>query len=647
MYGSDMFVLPPGFVTVRDAYETLGSGKLCNVIAVVVYSRAPVKTVKDWTVEITLSDHSGFPGLGAPFRFFHAVEDRLPPFGTGCENGDVVIIRNMKVLNFKGALGLTNKQTEWAVISGSELLASTDENFDDVPIVRSTGSKPGHPNVAELLYGKQIREVIDPSTIQRPAPRSALEVANTITAVGGVAPKPKNKFSLVKDITPPTYGEKIFKDLFGEVRRIFKTDSRMSIYITDYTSHDLLYNYIFGDDDEGPDGDRFGYVKDAAKTWPGPHGKKTILVTLWDAHAVFAHKELCEGQYVHLRNVHLTMDKNGGMLEGHCRGDKWNMERINVTIVKPVEADSNEYLRELLRRKRATEIAEGAKFVRDPSNMKRRAEVMLDITNDQTVNSNTARNKKRQGKKSKRNPKGANITEDSDCHEPKPRPEKRAVFSANTEVRILKVEVPCKSISQIIDPRILARKTPKGNVFFLPFQNCRYKSQVRVVDFSPNNLADFAVPSRDSHYGMLSDQDDSDSEVDMMHLNDRDVRWKWRFFLVVEDASRASNQQPARMELLVFDDEGEYLLNMHPCNLRKDPRALTQLKEKLFVLWGDLQELKEEASISQKVPERKLHSRPFECLISEYGIEARDEHGIKKDNGEYERVFHLSGTTIK
>ena len=184
-------------------------------------------------------------------------------------------------------------------------------------------------------------------------------------------------------------------------------------------------------------------------------------------------------------------------------------------------------------------------------------------------------------------------------------------------------------------------------MFFLPFQNCRYKSQVRVVDFFPNNLADFAVPSRDSHYGMLSDQDDSDSEVDMMHLNDRDVRWKWRFFLVVEDASRASDQQPARMELLVFDDEGEYLLNMHPCNLRKNPQALTQLKEKLFVLWGDLQELKEEASMSQKVPERKLHSRPFECLISEYGIEARDEHGIKKDNGEYERVFHLSGTTIK
>ena len=212
---------------------------------------------------------------------------------------------------------------------------------------------------------------------------------------------------------------------------------------------------------------------------------------------------------------------------------------------------------------------------------------------------------------------------------------------------MLKVEIPCKSIYQIIDPRILARKTSKGNAFFLPFQNCRYKSQVRVVDFFPNDLADFAVPSRDSHYDMLSDQDDSDSEVDMTQLNDRDVRWKWRFFLVVEDASRAPDQQPARMELLVFDDEGEYLLNMDPCNLRKNPKALARLKEKLFVLWGDLQELKEEATLSQDIRDLKPHARPFECLISEYGIEARDENGIKKDNGEYERVFHLSGTTIK
>ena len=642
-----MFVLPPGFVTVRDAYETVGSGKLCDVIAVVVYSRAPVKTVKDWTVEITLSDHSGFPGLGAPFRFFHAIEDRLPPFGTRCENGDVVIIRNMKVGNFKGTLGLTNRQTEWAIISASELLATTDDNFDNVPIVRSTGSKPGLPTVAELIYAKQIREVIDSSTIQGPAPRSALEIANTMTAVGGIAPKPKNKFSLIKDITPPTHGEKIFKDLFGEVRRVYKTDSRISIYITDYTSHELLYNYISGDDDEGPDGDHFGYVKDATKKWPGPHGKKTIMVTLWDAHAVFAHKELRDGQYVHLKNVHLTMDKNGALLEGHCRGDKWNMERVNVTIVKPVEAGSNEILRDLLRRKRATEAVEGAKFARDPSNMKRKAEAMLDIANDQKVTSNTTRNKKRQGKKSKRNPKGADVTEYSDCNETKPRSEKSTVFSANTEVRMLKVEIPCKSIYQIIDPRILARKTSKGNAFFLPFQNCRYKSQVRVVDFFPNDLADFAVPSRDSHYDMLSDQDDSDSEVDMTQLNDRDVRWKWRFFLVVEDASRAPDQQPARMELLVFDDEGEYLLNMDPCNLRKNPKALARLKEKLFVLWGDLQELKEEASLSQDIRDLKPHARPFECLISEYGIEARDENGIKKDNGEYERVFHLSGTTIK
>lgn len=642
-----MFTLPPGFITVRDAYETVGSDKNCNVIAVVTDCLAPAKSAKDWMAKISLSDYSGYPGVGAPFSFFNSVEQKVPPFGSKCENGDVVVLRNMKVMDFRGIKGLTNFSTEWAVINGHSLVASANDKLDRVAITRSTNSRPGHPTTAELLYAKEILEAIDPSTIQGPAPRTALEIGNIMTAAGGTVPKPKNKFSLVKDIMPPAHGDKVFKDLFGEVRRIYKTDSRMSIYITDYTSHELLYDYKFGLDDEGPDGDRFAYVQNTTKIWPGPHGKKTILITLWDAHAAFAHKELREGNYALLKNVNLTMDKNGSLLEGHCRGDKMNMEKVNVTIVKPVEANSNEHLRELLRRKLAVEKVEGPKFTRDPTNLKRRAEAMSEALNEDTVGGHVARNKKRREKRRKGNPKGAEITEESDGNGSKPRSETRALVPADTGVRVLNVDVPYKPVYQILDPEILARRTTKGNTFYLPFQNCRYKSQVRVVDFFPNDLADFAAPYRESDYEMLSDRDESDSEVDMTQLNDHDVRWKWRFVLVVEGASRPPSQQASRMELLVSDQEGDYLLNMQACDLRKNPCEVARIKEKLFVLWGDLQELKEEASTSQEAEEFKPRARPFECLIAEYGIEARDDDGLKKDNGEHERVFHLWGTTIK
>jgi protection-of-telomeres protein 1 len=641
-----MFTLPPDFMTVRDAFDTLGTDKLCNVIAVVTDSLAPVKSARDWMTKITIADHSGYPGIGATFNFYNASEQNLPPFGSKCDNGDVVLLRNMKVKDMRGVRGLTNHSTEWAVINGHSLLANLNDQFDDVDITRSKNSRSGFPTRVELLYAKELLENIDTNIIQGPAARTALEIANTMIAAGGTAPKPKNKFSLVKDLMPPVQGDKVFKDLVCEVRRIYKTDSRISIYVTDYTTHKMLYEYIVGTDDEGPDGDQFAYVQNTSKTWPGPHGKKTIQITLWDAHARFAHKSLDEGNYVLLKNVQITMDKNGSCLEGHCRGDKMNVERVNVAIIKPVEAGSNEQLRELLKRKRVVEKAEGQKFAHHPANLKRRAEAILEAATEEAVRGNLARNKRKRGKK-RQNQKAVVTSGESDEHGSKSKSEPDAVFSANAGVRILKVEIPCKPIRQILDPEILARRTAKGNIFHLPFQNCRYKSLVRVVDFFPNNLADFAAPYRESDYEHLPDREDSDSEdIDLSQLTNVDVHWKWRFFLVVEDASHAPAQQPARMELLVSDQEGDYLLQTEACNLRKNSTALERIKESLFVLWGDLQELKEEASGSQEAAGFKPRARPFECIIAEYGIEARDEDGLKRDNGGHERVFHMCGTTV-
>ena len=53
-------------------------------------------------------------------------------------------------------------------------------------------------------------------------------------------------------------------------------------------------------------------------------------------------------------------------------------------------------------------------------------------------------------------------------------------------------------------------------------------------------------------------------------------------------------------------------------------RAIKQLEEKLFILWGNLFELKQELTVKGiKLPlpsgDSRLQNKPFDCCIEEYG----------------------------
>ena len=125
-------------------------------------------------------------------------------------------------------------------------------------------------------------------------------------------------------------------------------------------------------------------------------------------------------------------------------------------------------------------------------------------------------------------------------------------------------------------------------------------------------------------------------------------------------------------------------------SLRQDPQALSQLREKLFILWGDLEERKSKSSRQERALKMKEcnrnslaegegageggaprrgqeeenrcvggkaapRARPFQCCIKEYGVQDRsrrkcevDETG-NGDDGEivaWERTFAMFGTTI-
>lgn len=103
----------------------------------------------------------------------------------------------------------------------------------------------------------------------------------------------------------------------------------------------------------------------------------------------------------------------------------------------------------------------------------------------------------------------------------------------------------------------------------MPFQNINSRATVRVVDFFPPNLVDFAVPPpRASEYAILSEDECSESASDEQNndLDDRseaeDAQWEWRFGLVLEDALVTRHQEKATVEVYVSGQDAEGLLKL-------------------------------------------------------------------------------------
>ena len=104
------------------------------------------------------------------------------------------------------------------------------------------------------------------------------------------------------------------------------------------------------------------------------------------------------------------------------------------------------------------------------------------------------------------------------------------------------------------------------------------------------------------------------------------------------------------------------------CSLRKSPKALAILREKLFLLWGDLEERKSltsnaltEVSNNPQSPKKEetRKSKPFQCCLKEYGVkrrahqtkhigelESENDSAEEEDDWVWERRWKMFGTTI-
>lgn len=641
---------PPGFLEIIEA-DRKNDQQLYNVIGLCADYLEPAQSRgTDITMKMQLWDATclNSPELrsdGMGLRCFYKEKGLFPPVQ---EVGDVVIARNIKTLS-KGSqrFAVSSYATTWSVISGSSLSYNTDSEFRGVE-VRGPHALPkqSRPSLAELKYAKALVEAKDPSTLRGPPKSTALDVATIMTESGGRPPPTRTKYRMLKDIRSPRDVPGLqFVDLIGEIRRVYSGFvNPVEMQLTDYTEHPQLYNYLESDGTSMQN-----------NTWVGPSGKMTITINAWDQHGEYImnkvrNAEIDLGTYVRVSNVQIKMDKLGTLMQGHLRGGNGNAG-TSITVHSSKDAEHIPELKELIARKRDNNIARKSKaigFVQEESTKKR--------ARDDDQEEPTGKEKKKKKSKSalqreKRRLEKAKVNGETACSDGTTAPKSKV--QPNQHVRCEAVSIPFTSISSILEGEYLERVTPAGNPHRLPFQNCKYKSKVQVVDFFPDSLEDFATPYRTSDYEALSDYDsvdDEDASIDYARRNTENVKWKWHFFIVVQDPTIVPKrkEKSSTMLLQVAGQDGDYLLNMEACDLNEQNQELAKLKEKLFVLWGDLQEKKAEtgkSGLDLAGEDVTISSKPFECLIKEYGVKAVSRDGTTLES-DWERMFRIFGTNI-
>lgn len=210
----------------------------------------------------------------------------------------------------------------------------------------------------------------------------------------------------------------------------------------------------------------------------------------------------------------------------------------------------------------------------------------------------------------------------------------------------------------------------------------------------PPDLRDFAQPKKpkkpkkNPEFEMLSDYEESDASSDEERgsIADRAAvrKWEWRFFLELEDANALNDHRGKKKTLWVAVDNSsaQCLLDLDASDLHQDEGNLENLRQRLFFLWGELEEKRsigeenkrraaqvalaktdsnrppshssdDESTAPQKqeteLRSSQISNRPFSCCIRQYGVKVAEEDPAKADAGNgkrWQRMFGLFGTRI-
>jgi len=685
--------LPKGFMSLGEASQVSNANH--NIMGVVTDILPPIKSRgTDWTVTFTIADLLTFSRV----RMFASSLAALPLFsGTG----DVIILRNVRQKPFNGSsLFQSGKDfTSWAIIHS----ASIPESMVDQPTFEykaSTTPSAAKPSVEEFKHAWHLCNLQDRSSFK---PMSIVTADLPSLSVGSV----RDKFSLIKDM-----GTERNYDIVGEVIKTYPSMNCVDVYVTDYTSNGLLYDHGGkGDDSLGQPGDEHAYISRTDRKWEGPIGQMALCVSLFPPHMAACLQNVKEGDYVELSNIYTRLrTDSAAQLQARIHPDKQYQDKINV---RKVYGENDDRVKDMLKRKwdYLTEHGDFRKKEKQETNSKKRKAEQL--AGPQQLSRNQ---KKRKGQKNKQKKGQHPVVQDKENVKPgfgtdpameSRRAKRKAIETPNQEILVrCPGEVGTRPLSAILNaPNNAPYLTPGGKKCTLPFQNICSKANVRVVDFFPHSLADFCVRQRKSEFDILDDDhvddrndndddwDPSDSSSDSSQdsdnpqpiasmttgarKRDRSYKWEWRFALLIEDVhsykQRKDNIEPERMILYVAGDDGEFLTKMDPCNLRGKEQQLNRLREKMFIVWGDLEEVKAKRRAAQeKINERKTllekdgnangvstqvndgndsergspnlpSQRPFTCCIKEFGSKV----SRPGEPPRWERRFRMLNTTIK
>jgi hypothetical protein len=414
------------------------------------------------------------------------------------------------------------------------------------------GPVPFEPSYSEKSYALSL---IDKSSnfksfritsSEKTAPPTLRSVKSVVSAPQS---KANQRFSLIKDVE-----ERTFVDLTGEVVKIFTNDSeKVALYLTDYTTNEGLHNYTIAVNN-AREGDQYAYLPRSKRQWQGPAGRMTLQITLWEPHASFAREQLKEGSFVRLRNVHIKRSRiEGTPLEGAMHCDRQNPDEMNIRLI---DAENDQRGRELLRRRKEY-------WERDPR--KRKAGDMEETSSrrskSQKSQNKTARAKKEEGqtslslsKKYEINKNSKYVLVQTTTTEPNQCPE--TVQASNPSIR-------CTSLEDILDGEFHENVSPNQIEYRIPFQNVCYRATVRVVDFFPPKLEDFAVPEGSDHEPRPDAELDETLNSHSSNSSGRTIRWLWRFCLLVENVPPPTHgKSRERMKLFVSGADAEYLLKL-------------------------------------------------------------------------------------
>lgn len=154
------------------------------------------------------------------------------------------------------------------------------------------------------------------------------------------------KFSLLKDVQDGHW-----YNILGEIVQIpnHSSGNPLTVYLSDYTPNTHFYNHVEPLDQ--PEEDDYGYSKrkppPKVSAWPGPYGKMSIQLSLWDDQANFIRGR--EGEWVLMKNVHIKMWD--GLLEGSLKNDHGKSEGTILVDLMRKSEDPDPRYKEAVRRK--------------------------------------------------------------------------------------------------------------------------------------------------------------------------------------------------------------------------------------------------------------------------------------------------------